>query len=203
MGPSSIVVCVECLCCCLGKVVESHVLDTRFRAIDIHELQWTTLHCTHNTGQLSWLWLSGAPSSAHFLHVYLYFSHVQFPFYRLADTFKRPTRWIDYCENTSKDNCTTDDNVASRAPLDETEAVKYFQQGSYTGHFIATDKNNCTLNANCTGHMIDYPCSWGAYTMSQLNWNDIFMESDTPDGSDTYTYSAMLQIIDAANATRR
>lgn len=123
---------------------------------------------------------------------------------RLADTFRRPLRWTDYCAEVSPDNCTTPDKVASRAPSTQDEGEKYFLGGEYTGHFVATDKNDCAANpANCTGHMIDYPCTWSAYTASQLYWNGIALESDTPDGTNSYKYSAMLQIIDAANATRR
>ena len=102
----------------------------------------------------------------------------------------------------SINNCTTKDDVASRAPADAEEAEKYFSSGDFTGHFIATEKNDCSNNTNCTGHIIDYPCTWSAYTAAQLYWNDIPLESDTPDGKNSYTYSAMLQILDAANATQ-
>ena len=117
--------------------------------------------------------------------------------------FKRPMRWIDYCAHISIDNCTTNDNVVSRAPADETEGLKYFVKDAYTGHFIHTEKNNCTENPNCTGHMIDYPCTWSAYTEAQLYWNGIHLESDAPNGTDSYTYGEILEIIDAANVTKR
>ena len=90
---------------------------------------------------------------------------------RLADMFKRPMRWIDYCTHISEDNCTSNDGVASRAPVDVAEGQNYFMQDEYTGHFIHTERNNCTVNPNCTGHLIDYPCTWSAYTAAQLYWN--------------------------------
>lgn len=131
---------------------------------------------------------------------------------RLAHTFKRPLRWTDYCNIVSSDNCTSDFptmegmavDVTNRAPESPEEGQKYHVDGEYTGYFMATDKNNCTLNpSSCTGHMIDYPCTWSAYTASQLYWNNIHLESDTPDGTNSYKYGAMLEIIDAANVTRR
>ena len=102
----------------------------------------------------------------------------------------------------STNNCTIKDDVASRAPANTDEAEKYFSSGDFTGHFIATEKNDCSVNVNCTGHIIDYPCTWSAYTAAQLYWNDIPLESETADGKNSYTYSAMLQILDAANATQ-
>ena len=87
--------------------------------------------------------------------------------------FQRPMRWIDYCNQISIDNCTTKDGdgVAFRAPADETEGQVYFKKDFYTGYFAPTEKNNCTANPNCTGHLIDYPCTWSAYTEAQLYWN--------------------------------
>jgi len=120
---------------------------------------------------------------------------------KLAEIFKRPVRWMDYCSMVSKSNCTSDDGIAARPPTDEAEGKKYFVEGLFTGHFRATERNNCTMNPNtCTGHMIDYPCTWSAYTDSQLFWNNISLESDAPEGS--YSYSDMLGIIKASNATK-
>ena len=90
---------------------------------------------------------------------------------RLADMFKRPMRWIDYCAQISPDNCTSSDGISSRPPADETDGLSYYVEDAYTGHFISTEKNNCTANPNCTGHLIDYPCTWSAYTEAQIYWN--------------------------------
>ena len=124
-------------------------------------------------------------------------------FSRLADTFKRPLVWSDYCTRISPNNCTAPDDVAARAPSDAAEGGKYFVRGEYTGHFVATEKNNCTANPDCTGHIIDYPCTWSAYTASQLYWNDISLESNTPNGMNSYAYAATAQILEASFATNR
>lgn len=72
----------------------------------------------------------------------------------LAELFKRPTTWGDYCTMVSTDDCMTADDVAQRAPLDETEAERMFVPGLYTGHFRDTAQNNCTeFVTNCTGHI--------------------------------------------------
>jgi hypothetical protein len=71
---------------------------------------------------------------------------------KLAETFRRPMAWKDYCLKVSPNMCQTDDGVASRAPEDESEETSYFVQGLYTGHFAATEKNDCDLNPlTCTG----------------------------------------------------
>ena len=104
---------------------------------------------------------------------------------KLAERFKRPTTWSQYCEEISPNNCLggegtgsdidIDDNttitkaadtnssvvVATRPPKDEIEGSKYYAEGEFTGYFRATDENNCDLYPNnCTGHYTDYPCDW-------------------------------------------
>ena len=74
---------------------------------------------------------------------------------KLANTFLRPTTWEYYCLHVSKNNCLVDDGVAIRAPK-EGEGNTYFVNGVYIGHFRATEKNNCTLNPNCTGKIAQY-----------------------------------------------
>eukprot|EP00584_Thalassiosira_punctigera_P014606 CAMPEP_0172548874 /NCGR_PEP_ID=MMETSP1067-20121228/18079_1 /TAXON_ID=265564 ORGANISM="Thalassiosira punctigera, Strain Tpunct2005C2" /NCGR_SAMPLE_ID=MMETSP1067 /ASSEMBLY_ACC=CAM_ASM_000444 /LENGTH=634 /DNA_ID=CAMNT_0013336169 /DNA_START=118 /DNA_END=2023 /DNA_ORIENTATION=+ len=95
----------------------------------------------------------------------------------------------------STTKCEVDDGIATKTP-DEGEENLYFARGVYAGHFRATKKNNCSTNENCTGHFIDYPCYWSAYTDSQLYWNDIPLEKDGE-----YSYSDILQIMAASNAT--
>ena len=57
---------------------------------------------------------------------------------KLADTFKRPTTWEDYCTLVSSTNCTVNDGVATRPPNEDgSEDGKYFSEGSYTGYFRA------------------------------------------------------------------
>ena len=80
---------------------------------------------------------------------------------KLAETFKRPTRWGEYCQEVSETNCTEPDNFATRAPIDSMEADSFFVSPDYFGFFRNTSKNDCDANPfNCTGHIIDYPCGW-------------------------------------------
>ena len=68
------------------------------------------------------------------------------------------------------------------------------------GHFRETQKNNCTANPNCTGHVVDYPCSWNPVTEQQLFWNDIKMESEN--NGTHYSGGSLKEIFYAANATQ-
>jgi hypothetical protein len=123
---------------------------------------------------------------------------------RTASVFKRPTTWVDYCHEVSKSNCSQFDGIADRYP-EADETGKYFASG-YIGHFRYTAKNNCTgaeNNNTCTGHIVNAPCSWSTFLESQAYWNNIALESDGLDlVNGGYSYSEMLQIWDAANATR-
>jgi hypothetical protein len=77
----------------------------------------------------------------------------------LPATFKRPTTWKEYCELVALDNCTTPNQFAQRAPLDEIETERMFEAGLSPGHFRYTEKNSCAMYPmNCTGHIVNYPC---------------------------------------------
>ena len=77
---------------------------------------------------------------------------------KLAETFLRPTTWKDYCDLVSPNNCTTSDDVAQHAPTDEADYERMFVAGSYTGHFRATEENDCDTHPDtCTGHVGDFP----------------------------------------------
>jgi len=123
----------------------------------------------------------------------------------LADLFKRPTTFMDYCEQVSPDNCTTPDDVANRAPRNEAEANRMFLKDVYTGHFRHTEKNNCTIFPdNCTGHIANYPCGWN--TNMEINTYHLGIpldpnngENGTPGG---YSQDQLMEMWDAANATR-
>jgi len=122
----------------------------------------------------------------------------------LADLFKRPTTFGDYCEQVSMDNCTTPDDVAKRAPRDEVEANRMFLKDVYTGHFRHTEKNNCTLSDNCTGHIANYPCGWSTNMETNTYHLGIPLdpnngENGTPGG---YSQEQLMEMWDAANATR-
>lgn len=122
----------------------------------------------------------------------------------MAELFKRPTTFLDYCEQVSLDNCTTPDDVAQRAPLDETEVDRMFLKDVYTGHFRYTEKNNCTLfQDNCTGHAANYPCGWT--TNMEVNTYHLGIPLDPNNGPNGgpggYTQSQLMEMWDAANAT--
>jgi 7 transmembrane sweet-taste receptor of 3 GCPR/C2 domain len=130
---------------------------------------------------------------------------------KLAEIFKRPTTWGDYCQNISTNKCSAFDNTttwddvpAVRPPETEKEAAMYHSEGLYTGFFRATAKNDCDVNTNCTGHVVAPPCAWHIYLDAQLFWNDLVgLEiSDGPDELGRYDYGTVYQVWRAANATR-
>jgi hypothetical protein len=122
---------------------------------------------------------------------------------KLAERFHRPTSWKDYCELVSNNTCATADSVATRAPEEE-EYDTYFVKGLFTGYFRKTDENDCEKNpTTCTGHITDYPCGWSSNVRPVAYWNNIALESNGPmPGSNGYGYSQIVQIMQAANATK-
>ena len=147
----------------------------------------------------------------------MFFTHFLILFFiSLAEIFKRPTTWKDYCNNISKSKCLTHDGIAKRRPINTQEESMYFLDSFYMGHFQYTDQNNCTttrttstspetntttreatLQCTGTGHFIDYPCSWESYFDRQAHWNNINLDNDVE-----YSYNELIQIFAAANATQ-
>lgn len=123
---------------------------------------------------------------------------------KLAETFLRPTTWQDYCEQVSYTNCTEPDSVAQRPPVSMGENTRMFAEGLYTGHFRATNENNCTANPDtCTGHFVDYPCGWQSNIRQVFHHLNIPLKSSGPEAiSGGYSYSQMTEIWAAANATK-
>ena len=126
---------------------------------------------------------------------------------KLAETFKRPVTFAQYCQEISSTNCTTPDDTAARPPnanTTEEEGSAYFVPNVYTGHFRYTDQNNCTLNPNtCTGFFADFPCGWASFAQQQLYHNGIALESSHPtDEARGYNGKEMRQLYAAANATK-
>lgn len=124
--------------------------------------------------------------------------------HKLAQTFKRPTTWMDYCEQISPDNCTTPDEVAQRPPEDERESGRLHKSGVFTGYFRPTERGDCETNpTNCTGHIGDFPCGWGGSLEATCHWLDIALESNGQQpNSGGYTYGQLGQLWRAANETR-
>eukprot|EP00934_Nitzschia_sp_Nitz4_P002715 Nitzschia sp. Nitz4//scaffold519_size4018//1976//3065//NITZ4_009257-RA/size4018-augustus-gene-0.7-mRNA-1//-1//CDS//3329553807//2705//frame0 len=123
---------------------------------------------------------------------------------KLAETFKRPTNWGEYCNEVSVDHCATDDGIASRAPVDETERSRYRVEGEYVGHFRATFENDCdSFPDTCTGHFVDFPCSWFSPLKQQAyHYLGIALSSSGNSTNERYESSLMVQIWEAAQATR-
>lgn len=117
---------------------------------------------------------------------------------KLAETFKQPTNWSDYCA-LADSRCLYDDGVATRNPNSTKEGGSYFVEGEYTGYFKS---NGCDTNPNCIGSVVSPYCKWSAYTEAQLYWNNVSLASHGPMGNNNaYGYSHMIQIYEAANAT--
>ena len=128
---------------------------------------------------------------------------------KLANTFKEPTTWRDYCEQVDPTNCTVlvldKSSISKRYPDTTEEKDSYFVPDLFTGHFRVTDRSNCTLNQDtCTGNVIAPPCgSWTAYVESQMHWNNIGLTSNGKiQPNNGYSYTQMLQVWKAANATK-
>ena len=122
---------------------------------------------------------------------------------KLAETFKRPTTWNQYCEEVSNTTCATDDGIATRPPQNVDEDESYYVPGEYTGHFRYTDENDCDMNPQtCTGHAADYPCHWVSHFLQQTYHLDISLKSSGPSSNGGYSYSQLTQIWEAANATK-
>ncbi|CAB9505284.1 Receptor-type guanylate cyclase gcy [Seminavis robusta] len=128
---------------------------------------------------------------------------------KLANIFQFPTTWRDYCMQVSPNNCdnnnsTHDNTVAARPPLNPQEGDLYFAPGLYTGYFrphpncdtTTTSSSTFTNDSSCTGVFLDYPCDWSYNTVQKLVWLDIPLQPIQ------YSYSELLQINLAANATK-
>jgi len=123
---------------------------------------------------------------------------------KLAETFLRPTSWQEYCSQVSPTNCTTPDDTATRPPESDKEKTRYFEQGMYHGYFRKTEQNDCDANpGNCTGAVVDYPCGWTSFLTQQLHHLNIALEGSGDEPvSNSYSYSAMTEIWNAANHTK-
>ena len=126
---------------------------------------------------------------------------------KLANTFKEPTTWRDYCEGVDPSNCTNQDDkgISKRYPVTTEEKDSYFIPNLYTGHFRVTDRSNCTKNNNtCTGNVIGPSCNWSTYVDSQMYWNNISLTLNGGPNqvNNGYSYTQMTQVWRAANATK-
>ena len=123
---------------------------------------------------------------------------------KVAETFKVPTTFGQYCTEIVPHNCTEETLFASRPPADEAEAGKYYIAGVYQGFFRWTPQNDCDLNpTTCRGHIADVPCEWTTFVSSQAYYLNISVASGGSVGpNNAYSYGELLDIWAAANATR-
>ena len=116
---------------------------------------------------------------------------------QLAQLFRQPISWGDYCQKVSVNNCIQSDRVAHRVPMTTEEAVSFYQPGLFTGFFG---------NATEMGHIIA-PSSCDEFTSNtleaQLYYNNISLQSQGPLlPNQGYDLNHVRQIYQAANATQ-
>jgi len=123
--------------------------------------------------------------------------------HKLAQTFKRPQTWQQYCDFISPNHCATPDLHAQRAPNTTlNEPDRMYAKDLYKGYFLATEKNNCTANPDtCTGHFVQYPCQWSSDVPTQLYYLNISLDPDT-DETGGRTFSQMVDTWRAAQANQ-
>jgi len=122
---------------------------------------------------------------------------------KIAELFKRPTRWGQYCEEFSPAQCSEPDLLAQRAPSDDEEANSFFVEGVYNGFFRHTEESDCDkYPTNCTGHFVDYPCGWTSYAQQQSYHLDMAFAFEGPESNGGYSYGEAVQIWQAALATK-
>ena len=96
-----------------------------------------------------------------------------------------------------------DTNVEPDVDIDESN--HYYKEGLYTGYFHVIPNNDCELNpANCTGHIVDYPCGWSSFVIPTTYHLNIALQSNGKNqgASRGYYYNEMVEIILASNATK-
>jgi hypothetical protein len=124
--------------------------------------------------------------------------------HKLADTFRRPTTWLEYCQEVSPTKCGDgDDPIAAFFPSTPEQEQHYHHPQFFPGYFRLLPENNCTLHPdNCTGYIVGPSCTWSTNVDAQLYWNNITLKPDGPVGPNGgYEYPSMVEIWRAANAT--
>jgi len=121
---------------------------------------------------------------------------------KLAEDFLRPMKWVDYCTKVSANNCTRDDGIAKNYP-EEGNYNKFFVQDLYIGHCYATLENDCDSSPQCTGHVVDCPNIYNSNVVPLMyHLNISLASSGGHDITNGYDHTQMLEIWDAANATK-
>lgn len=124
---------------------------------------------------------------------------------RVAETFKVPTTFGQFCTEIVPHNCTVPTLFTSRPPRDDAEATKYYVPGGvFQGYFRMTPENDCDANpTTCVGHIADVPCEWTTFAIPQAYHLNISVASQGPLVPNYgYNYGDLLDIWAAANATQ-
>lgn len=123
--------------------------------------------------------------------------------HKLASAFRRPTTWLEYCQEVSPTRCDEDDPVAAFYPSTPEQEQHYFHPQFFPGYFRLLPENDCTENpTTCTGYIVGPSCTWSTNVDAQLYWNDVILKPDGPvQPNGGYEYKSMVEIWRAANAT--
>jgi hypothetical protein len=125
--------------------------------------------------------------------------------HKLADTFRRPITWLEYCEQVSPTKCHEDDDpVAAFYPSTPEQEQNHHHPQFFHGYFRLLPENNCTVNPNnCSGYIVGPSCSWSTNVYAQLYWNNIILKPDGPiQPNGGYESRSMIEIWRAAKATK-
>jgi hypothetical protein len=119
---------------------------------------------------------------------------------KLANLYKRPISWGEYCNTLQLGTCNSNDNYATRKPKTTAEEQMYYVKDLYKGYFKA---DNCFTNSNCNGYVINAPCDWSTFMDAQIRWSlpsgeKMALTTDGPREDGGYSYGQMQQIFEAA-----
>lgn len=73
---------------------------------------------------------------------------------KMAQIFKKPTNWFEYCNLVSSDNCTTPDDFARYYP-NKSQELLYYEEDQYRGYFRETERTKCKESEDCGGYFVN------------------------------------------------
>ena len=72
---------------------------------------------------------------------------------KMAETFGRPTNWLEYCTKIPNVTCNEENDIASRIPETADEESSYFKEGVFKGYF---QNDDCIANPDtCVGYFVN------------------------------------------------
>jgi hypothetical protein len=120
---------------------------------------------------------------------------------KIANLYKRPVSWYDYCITHAYGTCDSSDSFVTSKPSSKEEGSIYYKAGGYKGFFKG---DNCTKNpTTCTGYAVNAPCDWSTFMDAQIRWSlpsgePMALKTAGPLEDGGYSYGQMLQIYEAA-----